>query len=67
MVYRAKNSGICDIFPYPDVDVTTTASSDVVDERTGLRVTVAHMFADAKKSARMEPTLLTTAKRAMYC
>ena len=40
---------ICDIFPYPDVDVTTTVSSDVVDERTGLRVTVAHMFADAKE------------------
>lgn len=41
---------ICAVFPYPDVDVATTAaSSDVVDERTGLRVTVAHMFADAKE------------------
>ena len=40
---------ICGVFPYPDVDVTTTASSDVVDERTGLRVAVAHMFADAKE------------------
>ncbi|MGM9591407.1 MAG: HNH endonuclease family protein [Oscillospiraceae bacterium] len=40
---------ICTVFPYPDVDVTTTASSGVVDERTGLRVTVDHMFAQAKE------------------
>lgn len=40
---------ICTVFPYPDVDVTTTASSGVVDEKTGLRVTVDHMFAQAQE------------------
>lgn len=38
---------ICELFPYPEVDVSTTASAGVVDERTGLRVTVAHMFSSA--------------------
>lgn len=38
---------ICTIFPYPDVDVSATETSDVVDERTGLKLTVAHMFSSA--------------------
>lgn len=38
---------ICELFPYPDVDVSAAASSGVVDERTGLKVTVAHMFSSA--------------------
>lgn len=38
---------ICEVFPYPDVDVSSVASSDIVDERTGLKVTVAHMFSSA--------------------
>lgn len=38
---------ICELFPYPEVDVSATASSGVVDERTGLKVTVAHMFSSA--------------------
>ena len=38
---------ICEMFPYPEVDVSATASSGVVDERTGLKVTVAHMFSYA--------------------
>lgn len=40
---------ICELFPYPDVDVSTTASMGVVDERTGLKVTVAHMFSSAEE------------------
>ena len=35
------------MFPYPDVDVSATASTGLVDERTGLKVTVAHMFSTA--------------------
>jgi len=38
---------ICEMFPYPEVDVSVTASSDIVDERTGLKATVAHMFSSA--------------------
>ena len=38
---------ICELFPYPDVDVSSAVSSDVVDERTGLKVTIAHMFSSA--------------------
>lgn len=38
---------ICELFPYPEVDVSATASSGVVDERTGLKATVAHMFSSA--------------------
>ena len=40
---------ICELFPYPDVDVSATASIGVVDERTGLKVTVAHMFSSAEE------------------
>ena len=40
---------ICELFPYPDVDVSTTASTGVVDERTGLKATVAHMFSSAEE------------------
>ena len=40
---------ICELFPYPDVDVSATASTGVVDERTGLKVTVAHMFSSAEE------------------
>jgi hypothetical protein len=35
---------ICEVFPYPDVDISTAESPDMVDEMTGLRKTVAHMF-----------------------
>lgn len=38
---------ICEIFPYPEVDVSATAASGLIDERTGLKVTVAHMFSSA--------------------
>lgn len=38
---------ICEIFPYPEVDVSATAVTGVVDERTGLKLTVAHMFSSA--------------------
>ena len=38
---------ICEIFPYPEVDVSATASTGVVDEKTGVKVTVAHMFSSA--------------------
>lgn len=37
---------ICAVFPYPDVDVSASVSPDMVDEMTGLRKTVAHMFSD---------------------
>lgn len=40
---------ICAAFPYPDVDVSATTSSDVIDERTGLSVTVAYMFSSAEE------------------
>lgn len=40
---------ICELFPYPDVDISATAGTGMVDERTGLRVTVAHMFSSAKE------------------
>lgn len=40
---------ICELFPYPEVDVSATASAGVVDERTGLKVTVAHMFSSAEE------------------
>lgn len=35
---------ICAVFPYPDVDVSGAGYPDVIDEMTGLRKTVAHMF-----------------------
>lgn len=38
---------ICEMYPYPDVDVSATASTGLVDERTGLKATVAHMFSTA--------------------
>lgn len=38
---------ICEVFPYPDVDVSSGLTPDIVDEKTGLRVTVAHMFSSA--------------------
>lgn len=44
---KALIKRICEMFPYPDVDISTTASTGLVDERTGLKVTVAHMFSTA--------------------
>jgi hypothetical protein len=38
---------ICEVFPYPEVDVSATQAPDIVDEKTGLKVTVAHMFSSA--------------------
>ncbi len=38
---------ICEVFPYPDVDVSSGLTPDIVDEKTGLRATVAHMFSSA--------------------
>ena len=38
---------ICEVFPYPDVDVSSGLTPDIVDEKTGLRVTIAHMFSSA--------------------
>ncbi|MBD5130155.1 MAG: DUF262 domain-containing protein, partial [Ruminococcaceae bacterium] len=38
---------ICALFPYPDVNVSTTDSSEMVDEKTSLRLTVEHMFSSA--------------------
>lgn len=40
---------ICELFPYPDVDISATAETGMVDEKTGLRATVAHMFSSAKE------------------
>lgn len=40
---------ICAVFPYPDVDVSASASADMVDEMTGLRKTVAHMFSKGEE------------------
>ena len=40
---------ICELFPYPDVDISATAGTGLVDEKTGLRVTVTHMFSSAKE------------------
>lgn len=44
---KALIERICEVFPYPEVDVSTAAATGVVDERTGLKVTVAHMFSSA--------------------
>lgn len=38
---------ICEVFPYPDVDVSSVLTPDIVDEKTGLKVTVGYMFASA--------------------
>ena len=38
---------ICQILPYPDVDLSAVTSSDTVDEKTSLRATVKHMFSSA--------------------
>ncbi len=38
---------ICKLYSYPDVDVSASVTSGLVDERTGLQVTVAHMFSSA--------------------
>lgn len=38
---------ICEVFPYPDVDVSSVLTPDIVDEKTGLKVTVSYMFASA--------------------
>ena len=40
---------ICELFPYPDVDISTTTPTDIVDERTGLKLTVSHMFSSAEE------------------
>lgn len=40
---------ICELFPYPDVDISDSDSVGLVDEKTGLRVTVEYMFTDAKE------------------
>lgn len=44
---KALIKRVCEMFPYPEVDVSATASTGLVDERTGLKVTVAHMFSSA--------------------
>lgn len=51
---------ICELFPYPDVDVSTAASTGVVDERTGLKVTVAHMFSAAEGVRKISDNVYTT-------
>ena len=38
---------ICQILPYPDVDLSVVTSADTVDEKTSLRATVKHMFSSA--------------------
>ena len=38
---------ICQILPYPDVDLSTVASADTVDEKTSLKATVKYMFYSA--------------------
>ena len=38
---------ICQILPYPDVDLSAVTSADTVDEKTSLRATVKHMFSSA--------------------
>ena len=38
---------ICEVFPYPDVDVSSNVTSGMVDEKTGLNVAVSHMFSSA--------------------
>ena len=38
---------ICAMFPYPSVEIASTASSDIVDEKTGLKATVDYMFSSA--------------------
>ncbi len=40
---------ICELFPYPDVDISATSETGMVDEKTGLRATVANMFSSAKE------------------
>lgn len=44
---KALIERICEVFPYPDVDVSSGLTPDIVDEKTGLRVTVAHMLSSA--------------------
>lgn len=51
---------ICELFPYPDVDVSTAASTGVVDERTGLKVTVAYMFSSAEEVHKISDNVYTT-------
>ena len=38
---------ICQILPYPDVDLSAVTSADTIDEKTSLRATVKHMFSSA--------------------
>lgn len=38
---------ICELFPYPDVEISASSSAGVVDDRTSLNVTVSHMFSSA--------------------
>ena len=38
---------ICQILPYPDVDLSTVASADTVDGKTSLKATVKYMFPSA--------------------
>ena len=56
---------ICQILPYPDVDLSTATSSDTVDEKTSLKVTVDHMFSSAVE-VRKNNTYTTDAGKKGY-
>ena len=56
---------ICQILPYPDVDLSTATSSDTVDEKTSLKVTVDHMFFSAVE-VRKNNTYTTDAGKKGY-
>ena len=56
---------ICQILPYPDVDLSAVTSADTVDEKTSLRATVKHMFSSATE-IRKNNTYITDDGRKGY-
>lgn len=51
---------ICELFPYPDVDVSATAGTDLVDIKTCMGLTVEHLFSDTKEVCQKDANTYTT-------
>ena len=51
---KALIKRICEVFPYPDVDISASSTPGVVDDKTALRKTVELMFSSAKQIRKNE-------------
>lgn len=51
---KALIKKICEVLPYPEVDVSTSMTPGIVDEKTALRKTVEYMFSSSKQVRKNE-------------